>query len=190
MVVRTDETLKLLDEAAETTPFARLLATAGPRRLAHAAQPGHPFAAAVLARALDAPVLALAADPRSADDVVATAAAFLGPDRVLRFPAWESLPYEGISPGPHAAGTRAEAAYRLRRAQGALVVAAPVLAVLQGLSPNLGRHEPLVLRPGFSFPPDQLAERLAVDLGYSRVDVVEWGFADLIGGENERRRAS
>src|SRR5437762_2688237 len=70
MVVRTDETLKLLDEAADTTPFARLLATAGPRRLAHAAQPGHPFAAAVLARALDAPVLALAADPRSADDVV------------------------------------------------------------------------------------------------------------------------
>jgi transcription-repair coupling factor (superfamily II helicase) len=169
----TEDLARLLQETAETTPFQRLLAAPGRVRVAVADGPGHAFVAAVLASVLDAPVLLVGHDPRAADSLAAGAATFLGAERAMRFPSWESLPYEGISPGPHAAGTRAEAAYRLRRAEGALVVAAPVLAVLQGLSPNLGRHEPLVLRPGLSFPPDQLAERLAVDLGYSRVDVVE-----------------
>jgi transcription-repair coupling factor (superfamily II helicase) len=170
--VRQEETLKILDEAAETAPFVRLLASAGPRRSAHAAPSGHPFVAAVLARALDGPVLALAPDPRAADDVASAVAAFLGPERVLRFPSWESLPYEGISPGPHVAGARAEAAYRLRRTTGASVVVAPVLAALQSLVPTLGQHEPLVVEPGAILAPDFLAERL-VSLGYARVDVVE-----------------
>jgi transcription-repair coupling factor (superfamily II helicase) len=91
---------------------------------------------------------------------------------VVRFPAWESLPYEGISPGPHAAGARAEAAYRLRRASGATIVVAPVLSALQGLSPELGAHELLALEAGMDLPRDQLADRL-VGLGYVRVDVVE-----------------
>src|SRR5438094_10498447 len=44
----------ILDEAAQTPPFERLLgAVAGPRRVFHAAGPGHAFVAAVLARTLD-----------------------------------------------------------------------------------------------------------------------------------------
>jgi transcription-repair coupling factor (superfamily II helicase) len=170
--MQTDDKLKLLDEAAGATPFARLLGSAGPRRFAHAAPPGHAFAASVLAHALDGPVLALAPDPRGADDVASGAAVFLGSDRVLRFPSWESLPYEGISPAPQVAAARAEAAHRLRAATGALVVAAPVLAAMQSLAPSLGRHEPLRIETGLALPPDVLAERL-VSLGYARVDVVE-----------------
>jgi transcription-repair coupling factor (superfamily II helicase) len=151
--MQTDEALKLLEEAAASAPFARLLAATGGRRVAHAAPPGHPFAAAVLAHALDVPVLTLAPDPRSADDVASATAAFLGPDRVLRFPSWESLPYEGISPGPQVAGARAEAAYRLRRTTRATVVAAPVLAALQSVAPNLGLYEPLEVQPGATLPP-------------------------------------
>jgi transcription-repair coupling factor (superfamily II helicase) len=170
--MESSATLEVLDQAASSAPFARLLAATGGRRVAHAALPVHPFVAAVLARALDAPVLTVAPDPRSADDVASAAAVFLGPDRVLRFPSWESLPYEGISPGPHVAGARAEAAYRLRRSSGALVVVAPALAVLQSLAPTLGQHHPLEIQPGATLPPDLLAERL-VGLGYARVDVVE-----------------
>ena len=49
---------------------------------------------------------------------------------------------------------------------------APVLAAIQGLSPDLGNHEPLRLAPGQAIAPDVLAVRLA-DLGYQRADVVE-----------------
>jgi transcription-repair coupling factor (superfamily II helicase) len=167
-----EELKQILDQAAASGPFGRLLAASGPVRRAQAATSGQPFVAAALAHALDAPILAIAHDPRAAEEVAAAATVFLGPDRVIRFPAWESLPYEGISPAPQVAGARARSAYRLRTARGPMVVSAPALAAIQGLVPTLGRHEPLTLRAGASIAPDALADRL-IALGYSRVDVVE-----------------
>ena len=168
----TEELEALLDEAAATGPVQRLLASPDPVREARGAGPGHAFIAALLARTLEAPVLALGHDPRAADALASGAAAFLGRDRVLRFPAWESLPYEGISPGPQVAGARAMAARALRESVGPLVVAAPIVAALQGLNPELGEREPLRLEAGTSIAPDLLASRL-VELGYVRADVVE-----------------
>jgi transcription-repair coupling factor (superfamily II helicase) len=168
----TNEFERILDDAAGSAAFERLLGGASDRRVVHASEPGHAFAAAVLARALDVPVLALAPDPRGAETLAAGAEPFLGPDRVLRFPAWESLPYEGISPPPAVAGERARAAHELRHARGARVVATPVLAALQGLAPDLGEREPLRLSPGITLAPDALAQRLA-EMGYVRADVVE-----------------
>src|SRR5205823_4904869 len=167
-----DELLEILDRAAASAPFERLLSAPSGRRVFHAAPPGHAFVAATLARALGSPVLLVAADPRSAGELAAGARTFLGPGSVLGFPAWESLPYEGISPAPSVAGERARAAFALQQARGTLVVAAPVLAALQGLSPDLGAHEPLPLAPGLTLPSDALAEQLA-GLGYVRADVVE-----------------
>jgi transcription-repair coupling factor (superfamily II helicase) len=163
---------RILKEAEAAGPFQRLLASATEARVAHSPVPGHGFAAAVLAHALESPVLALAHEPRAADLLASGASVFLGPDRVVRFPAWESLPYEGISPGPQVAGARAKAAHQLRHTAGPLVVVAPVLAALQGLVPYLGSHEPLAIESGTTLPPDFLAERL-VALGYARADVVE-----------------
>ncbi|TMK86728.1 MAG: DEAD/DEAH box helicase, partial [Actinobacteria bacterium] len=163
---------EILKEAGASAPFERLLAASGPVRRASAAAPGHAFAAVVLAHALGVPVLAIGHDPRVTDALAAGAAAFLGHDRVVRFPAWESLPYEGISPSPQVAGARARAAHLLRTAAGPMVVAAPVLAAIQGLAPTLGTEGPVELRRGISLPPDALAGRL-VELGYVRVDVVE-----------------
>jgi transcription-repair coupling factor (superfamily II helicase) len=170
--VKVEELDRVLEEAAMTDPFQRLLAATGPVRMVHAPTPGHGFAAAVLAHALEAPVLVLAHEPRASDTLAASASVFLGSDRVVRFPAWESLPYEGISPAPQVAGARARAAHRIRQAEGKLVVVAPVLAGLQGLIPDLGSHEPLILEPGTTLAPDALAERL-VAMGYARADVVE-----------------
>src|SRR6266508_4289147 len=144
---------RVLEEAADSRPFASLLAAPGPVRRAQAAAAGQPFVAAVLAQALDAPVLVLGHEPRAAEHAAATAAVFIGPERVIRFPAWESLPYEGISPSPQVAGARARAAHLLRAARGPCVVAAPVLAAIQGLVPTLGEHEPLELRPGLTMAP-------------------------------------
>src|SRR6266545_4703008 len=168
----SEELDRILKEAANAGPFQRLLAAPGPSRVAHAPAPGHGFAAAVLAQALESPVLVLAHEPRAADMVAAGASAFLGSDRVVRFPAWESLPYEGISPGPQVAGARARAVHRVRHAQGRLVVVAPVLAGLQGLVPDLGTHEPLAIEAGTTLGPHILIERL-VAMGYARAEVVE-----------------
>jgi transcription-repair coupling factor (superfamily II helicase) len=162
----------LLAEAAASPPFERLLARGRGSRVAVAAAPGHGFVAAALARALGGSVLVLGPDPRTAEALAAGARAFLGPYRVVLFPAWESLPYEGISPSPELAGARAAAARRLRSASGPLVAVAPVVAALQGLPPGLGAHEPLELRAGAVLAPDALAERL-VAAGYVRADVVE-----------------
>jgi transcription-repair coupling factor (superfamily II helicase) len=170
--VGREELKEVLEEAIGSGPFERLLAAPGPVRAAHAATPGHAFVAAALATAIEAPVLAIGHDPHAADVLAAGAATFLGPDRVVRFPAWESLPYEGISPAPQVAGARARSAHLLRDGTGPMVVVAPVLAAIQGLIPTLGDHEPLVLQAETTLPPDALAERL-VSLGYSRVDVVE-----------------
>src|SRR5437899_2028371 len=99
-VTSSEDIGRILDRAASTAPFERLLAGRDPVRAAHAADAGHAFAAAVLAHALAGPVLLVAPDPRAAESLAAGAAAFLGQDGAELFPAWESLPYEGISPGP------------------------------------------------------------------------------------------
>ncbi len=168
----SQERTEVLERAASSAPFQRLLAAPGPIRSGVSAAAGHPFVAAVLAHALDAPVLVVTYEPRAADVVAAGAGLFLGPERVAAFPAWESLPYEGISPGPHAAGMRARAARALRKARGPFVVVTPILAAVQGLNPELGAHEPLAVDAGTALAPDILAGRL-VELGYQRVDVVE-----------------
>ncbi len=166
------ESVTLLDDSASAGPFRRLLAEPGPLRSALAAGAGHPFVSAVLAHALDAPVLAVAPDPRAAESIASGAAAFLGPDKVVVFPAWESLPYEGISPAPQIAGRRARAARLLRTAEGPHVFVAPTAAAIQAVAPTLGEHDSLELAGGQTMSPDALIQAL-IDLGYGRVDVVE-----------------
>jgi transcription-repair coupling factor (superfamily II helicase) len=162
---------KLLEPLLESEAFQALMARTG-HRLARAEAPGHPYVAAGLARALDGPVLAVAAGPREAERVAAGAAAFLGSDRALVFPAWEGLPVEGISPSPDVAARRERAARRLREASGPVVVAAPVAAAVQRVLPTLGHRRATVLEAGMELPPDELAERL-VSLGYLREDLVQ-----------------
>src|SRR5439155_24485472 len=67
---------------------------------------------------------------------------------------------------------RHEAARRTRRAEGAFVLVAPVLAAMQASAPTLGADAPLVLERDETIAQDDLAERL-VALGYERTDVVE-----------------
>ena len=154
-----------------SAPFERLL-TARERPIVAWAEAGEAFVLAGLATALDAPILAIAPGPREAERIQTDVAAFLGPEGVASFPAWEALPYEGISPGPEVSARRHEAVRRLRGATGPFVLVAPAVASMQGLVPTLGEIPALQLTPGRELPPDALAERL-VDLGYRRADVVE-----------------
>src|SRR5438477_4166236 len=120
------------------------------------AETGEAFVVAGLAVALDAPVFAVAPGPHEADALVENLEAFL-PGDVALLPAWEALPYEGISPAPDVAARRAAAVRRLRERRGATVLVAPALAALQGLIPTLGTVPPIELVAGRDLPPDRLA---------------------------------
>ncbi|HSL10472.1 MAG TPA: transcription-repair coupling factor [Actinomycetota bacterium] len=161
----------VIDALAASEPFERLLLERE-RPIRARAEAGEGAAVAALARSLDAPVLAVSPGPREADALAEEVGAYLGDTRTALLPAWEALPYEGISPSPEVAARRADAIGALRRATGAFVVVAPVLAAMQAVIPTLGTTPPLDLVAGRDLPPDDLAERLE-ELGYRRVDVVE-----------------
>jgi transcription-repair coupling factor (superfamily II helicase) len=162
---------ELLDALLESERFQAVLARSG-SRLARSEAAGHAYVAAAVATALDGPVLLVSPGPREAESLADGAAAFLGPERVAVFPAWEALPLEGISPSPGVAARREVAARRLHTVTGPSIVVAPVAAALQRVPPSLGRRDGVELEAGKEIAPDILAERL-VALGYVREDLVQ-----------------
>jgi transcription-repair coupling factor (superfamily II helicase) len=162
----------ILDALIESDAFARLLADPA-RRIVARVDAGQDFVVAAIARALDAPVLAIAAGPREADALEHGVAAFLGPDRVAQLPAWEALPSEGISPGSEVVARRANAARSLAaKKDAAFVLVVTAHAAIQPIAPTLLDAEPLRIERGDEMAPDAVAERLS-SLGYVRADVVE-----------------
>ena len=161
----------LLDRMIGSEPFERLLLERA-RPIVARAEAGEDFVVSALARALDAPVLVIAPDPRDAHVLAQGAAAYLGPERAAAFPPWEALPYEGISPGAETASRRAQAVRNLRRATGPFVLATSATAIVQRIVPDLGLTDPLVLHRAGETPLERLADDL-VGLGYVRADVVE-----------------
>ena len=98
---------------------------------------------------------------------------FLGPDAVAHFPAWETLPFERVSPAVETMGQRLEVLWRLRdRDRCPKVIVAGVRALLQKLGPGAVDVEPIVVRPNSIVDPDQLAAQL-VEFGYRREELVE-----------------
>ncbi len=99
--------------------------------------------------------------------------AYLPPGEVLLFPAWETLPFERVSPSVETMGRRMEVLWRLRSAdrQPAVVVAG-VRALLQRLGPGAVEVEPVRVRRNEVVDPDALLRRL-VDAGYRREPLVE-----------------
>ena len=162
---------RLLDALIGSDAFERLLLERARPILARA-DAGEDFVVAALARALDSPLMVVAPGPREAETIARGVEAWLGPTRTALLPAWEALPYEGISPSPEVAARRADAVRGLRGAAGPFVLVTTGLAAMQRLVPTLGTTAPLELVAGIEVPPDEMALRL-VELGYVRTDVVE-----------------
>jgi transcription-repair coupling factor (superfamily II helicase) len=98
---------------------------------------------------------------------------FVGADEVALFPAWETLPFERVSPAVETMGQRLELLWRLRNAERRpKIVVAGVRALLQKLGPGAVEVEPIVVRPGSVLDPDALAAQL-VEFGYRREEIVE-----------------
>jgi len=100
--------------------------------------------------------------------------AYLGRDEVDVFPAWETLPFERVSPSVETMGRRLRVMWRLRDpARMPRLLVAPVRALVQRLGPHVEDVEPIVLEAGArGVDPAELAAAL-VAAGYRREYQVE-----------------
>jgi transcription-repair coupling factor (superfamily II helicase) len=104
-------------------------------------------------------------DPDNPDD----------PGGVDVFPAWETLPFERVSPDVSTMGRRLRLLWQLgggSAAQGPQVVVAPIKAVLQRLGPWRTAARPVVVSHGDRIAVDELVAQL-VGMGYRRESLVE-----------------
>ncbi len=117
------------------------------------------------------PVLVVTPTQAEAERLASDAAAVLGTDRVLHFPAWETLPFERVSPGVETMGQRLRVLHRLGSEHPPALVVASARALVQRIDPAAA-IEPIVVRPGNQIDPVELVERLVM-LGYRREGQVE-----------------
>jgi transcription-repair coupling factor (superfamily II helicase) len=129
---------------------------------------GRALALAALASHSDRTVLAVTPGEREAEELVDDLELFTA--RVLFLPAWETLPFEHVSPNAQTMALRSRARHRLARADPGTVVVAPVRAVVQRTSPS--PVEPLAFERGVEMDLSHLTGRLA-SLGYHRSERVE-----------------
>ncbi len=119
------------------------------------------------------PFLIITPTGADADRLAGDLSAFLGPDEVDTFPAWETLPFERVSPSVETMGRRLRTMWHLSDPQRApRVLVAPVRAVVQRLGPHVSESDPIIIGPGDRVDPTELVERL-VHLGYRREYQVE-----------------
>jgi transcription-repair coupling factor (superfamily II helicase) len=147
-------------------------------------EPARALVLAALAELSSAPVILVATPTlREAEQLEHDLVAFVGRRRVDVLPAWETLPYERVSPASETMGRRLRAMWRLRHAApagdgngplaaGPRLVVAPIRALLQQLGPKVEDAEPVVVRRGEEIDPEQLVARL-VHAGYRREYQVE-----------------
>ena len=108
-----------------------------------------------------------------ANEVAEDLASFLGADAVELFPAWETLPFERVSPAVHTMGARMRTMWRLRTAnEQPTVIVAGTRALLQKLAPGSSTTDPIRISVGDRIDIDALCEQL-VHFGYRREMVVE-----------------
>ena len=140
-------------------------------------EPARAFVVAGLARLSGRTPLLVAVPTRGeADAMVRDLSAYLEPSRLLEFPAWETLPFERVSPSVDAMGRRLEVMWSLRQrsdaAAGATVIVAPVRALVQRLGLSAWESEPLRVARGDVMDLEQLVSRLVAS-GYRREYQVE-----------------
>ncbi|HEU0171299.1 MAG TPA: transcription-repair coupling factor, partial [Acidimicrobiales bacterium] len=119
------------------------------------------------------PIVLAVPTSTEAERVAHDLAAFLGDEAVELFPAWETLPFERVSPGVETMGRRLRVLWRLHEPERApAVVVASVRALVQRLGPHVDDVAPIEVRPGLQIDRDDLVGDL-VAAGYRREEMVE-----------------
>ncbi len=119
------------------------------------------------------PIVVAVPTSTEADSLTADLIAWLGEDAVEMFPAWETLPFERVSPQIDTMGRRLRVMWRLRHPDRMpAVIVAPARALVQRLGPHAADVEPIVIRSGVEVDPEALVRSL-VGAGYRREHQVE-----------------
>lgn len=118
------------------------------------------------------PVVVVTATTNAAERLAGDLETWLGSGNAEVFPAWETLPFERVSPGVETMGRRSRLLWRLRNGQAPKVIVVPVRALLQRLSPSHSRIEPVRVEPGQQLDMGAFVAAL-VNIGYRRDAQVE-----------------
>src|SRR5437868_636689 len=119
------------------------------------------------------PIVVAAPTATDAERIAHDVRAYLGDEQVDMFPAWETLPFERVSPSVETMGRRLRAMWRLRDpGRMPRVLVAPVKALIQRLGPHVEDVDPAIVRPGDRVDLDELVASL-VHTGYRREYQVE-----------------
>jgi len=132
------------------------------------------FAAALQTVSGARPVVVAVPTAAEAERIAGDLVPVLGADAVEQLPAWETLPFERVSPALETMGRRLRVIWRLRQGGDVApkVVVAPVRALVQRLGPHVEGLEPVVVTGGQVVDRDALLEAL-VAAGYRREYQVE-----------------
>ncbi|HEU5084683.1 MAG TPA: transcription-repair coupling factor [Acidimicrobiales bacterium] len=133
--------------------------------------------AGLAARSSRRPIVVATPATADAERLVNDLEALLGPDAVEHLPAWETLPFERVSPGIETMGRRLHTLHRLGAGrtdpeQLPQVIVTPVRALIQRLAPGVEDIEPVCVRKGDQVDIEALVTRL-VEYGYRREYQVE-----------------
>jgi transcription-repair coupling factor (superfamily II helicase) len=121
-----------------------------------------------IAQHLDRPLLAVVPGERAAEDLVDDISLFT--DAAVLLPAWETLPFEHLSPNVTTMARRARARRLLKRRESGAIIVGSVRAVTQRVSPS--SVEPVTITSGAENDFDDVIAALA-GAGYHRTDRVE-----------------
>ena len=132
------------------------------------------LAIAALARQTERrPIVVATPTTADAERLLNDLSLFLGPDDVASFPAWETLPFERVSPSIETMAQRVRTLWYLRDPERApAVVVAPARALVQRLAPHAGDIDPIVLGAGDVVDATELVAQL-IAFGYRREYQVE-----------------
>jgi transcription-repair coupling factor (superfamily II helicase) len=137
------------------------------------AEPARAITLAALAHLSDRrPVLVAVPTSGEAERLAADLAQFVGEGTVELFPAWETLPFERVSPAVETMGRRLRTMWRLRAHDAPQIVVAPIRALVQRLGPHVEDIEPITVAAGDRVDSEDLVRRL-VAAGYRREYQVE-----------------
>ena len=138
------------------------------------AEPARAIALAALVEASGRrPIVVAVPTTAEAERLINDLELFIGDGEVLSYPAWETLPFERISPSIETMGRRLETLWHIQEpSRYPKVVVAPLRALMQRLSPGSDRLDPIVIGAEDTIDQANLVRTL-VDHGYRRETQVE-----------------
>ncbi len=131
-----------------------------------------PLLAGIAAASQRSPLVVLVPTGSEAIRLCEDLAAFFADDEVELFPAWETLPFERVSPSVETMGQRMRVMWRLQSDDAPKVIVAPARSMVQRLGPHVDEAHPITVSVRSTLDQTEFVTDL-VNMGYRREYQVE-----------------